>query len=83
VHLVGFIIRALNLVSNHVHSGPQSSKISKIAMLLVCVNQFSQFDILCEAWHEKLGIRGRVQRPRFLIFYDSEDVKAKTRNCGL
>jgi len=38
---------------------------------------------LYEAWHERCGIRGKVQRPTFLIFYDGEDERAKTRNCGL
>ena len=39
MHLVGFVIRirALNLVSNHLHSGPLNLKISKIICSL-CVS---------------------------------------------
>jgi len=40
VRLVGFIIRirTLNFVSNHMHSGPQNSNISKITMLFMFVS---------------------------------------------
>jgi hypothetical protein len=59
---------ALNLVSNHVHSGPQNFKISKITMLFVCVSL---------PFCMKSGMRDvaleEKQRPIFLIFYDMEN----------